>query len=175
VGKGQTTVLIVSGILGAIGALWIADAMYLDGELRVGNPVGASEFERGEPPRRVRAEVVRSTGESGVRVGAICEFLVQRVPLPNPDETSGKQRYYCNAQVSCGGTLVYGGPDRGFFPCVLHVGTQRHVVGADASTTRDDHDAAMKLDTPAGLLKVWDDRFGTLGEFEIVADVIQVE
>ncbi len=168
-------VLVMSAALLAVGLYRIGQGFYVNGSLRFGNPLGgvlSDGFQ--EPgaadsqPRRIRAEVTRVGGNPIVRVSERCEFLVQRRPLE-------KGAFYCNAQVLCGGKLVYGGPDRGYFACKLYSAPRRDVVGSDPSTTSDDHDPALSLDTRAGVLRVWDDARGTHGAFEIEADVIDVE
>jgi hypothetical protein len=103
-----------------------------------------------------------------VRVGDKCEFLVRR------RKTEGDS-FECNAQVMCGERLLYGGPMRGYFPCRLYEGEQRHVVGTDGATTAQDQDAALYLDTRSGVMRVWDDEQSTLGgAFRVEADVLTV-
>jgi hypothetical protein len=170
----RRTLLTLSALLFVVGAYWIGRAFIVDGQLRFGNPV-AGDTIGGMPsdgqdaqPRRVRAEVTRVRGAAVVRAGDKCEFLVERRPLDNGS-------FYCNAQVVCGGKLIYGGPERGFFACALYEEPRRDIVGSDPSTTSADHDAALHLDTQAGVLRVWDDARGVLGAFEIEADVLDVQ
>lgn len=171
----RRVVLVMSAALLAVGLYRIGKGFYVNGSLRFGNPVtspgstGFDDMGAADPqPRRVRAEVTRVRGHQSVRVSDRCEFLVERRPLE-------KGAFYCNAQVLCGGKLVYGGPDRGFFACKLYSEPRRDVVGADNSTTGVDHDAGFSLDTRAGIMRVWDDARGREGAFEIEADVIDVE
>ncbi len=168
-------VLFVSAALLAVGLFRIGKGFFVGGSLRLGNPVRgvvgapAGESEPGDvQPRRIRAEVTRVRGNQIVRVSDKCEFLVERRPLENGS-------FYCNAQVVCGGKLVYGGPDRGYFACKLYDEPRRDVVGSDPSTTSADHDPALSLDTRAGVLHVWDDARGAEGAFDLEADVIDVD
>lgn len=166
-------VLIGSTVLLLLGLFWIARAFIVDGTLRFGNPVGSLELagaassESEAQPRRVRAEVTRVRGAQVVRPGDKCDFLVERRPLENG-------AFYCNAQIVCGGQLLYGGPDRGYFACALYDAPRRDVVGTDANTSSEDHDPALNLDTQAGVLRVWDDERGALREFEVEAEVLDV-
>ncbi len=167
-------VLFVSAVLLAFGLFRIVQGSFVHGALRLGNPVERVDPGRdgslrggGEQPRRVRAEVTRVGGNQIVRVSDKCEFLVERRRLEDGS-------FYCNAQVVCGGKLVYGGPDRGYFACQLHDTPRRDVVGSDPSTTGTDHDPALALDTRTGVLRVWDDARGADGAFDIEADVTDV-
>jgi hypothetical protein len=164
----KRTVLFASALLGSVGLFWIGRSFLVDGKLRFGNPVSGevltSEL---EPPRVIRAEVVRAQGDSGVRVGDKCEFLVNRHITKDGSSM-------CNAQVMCGERLVYGGPKRGYFPCRLDEAERREVVGTDGATTAQDEDGGFYLDTHKGVMKVWDDEHGTLGNFRLEADVLSV-
>lgn len=118
--------------------------------------------------RRVEAVVEESAGLSSVQVGATCSFEVTR--QDRPDGT-----FWCNAQVRCGGQLLYGGAGAGFFDCTLYEQPQRHVVGEDPNTTSGDGDAAMRLDTLRSVLTVRDDASGRLGSFSVRARVTSVQ
>jgi hypothetical protein len=119
-------------------------------------------------PRLVHATVTAVSGDgAGIAVGASCDFNVER-------ENAADGSFVCNAQVVCGGRLLYGGPGAGYFPCTLYAGPPRHVVGADLNTTTADHDGAMSLDTH-GTLELWDDATGPNGEFRVTATVVSVE
>lgn len=118
-------------------------------------------------PRLVRATVTSVEGSAGITVGASCEFNVER-----RDQADGS--FACNAQIVCGGRLLYGGPEAGYFPCTLYQGPPRHVVGSDLNTTSADNDGAMSLDTHDAL-EIWDDASGPNGEFRIRAHVDSVE
>jgi hypothetical protein len=118
--------------------------------------------------RRVRATVTESTGVADVPVGSPCTADVTR-----HDRTDGT--FWCNAQVTCGTRLVYGGAEAGFFQCMLYEGTRRDVVGTDGATTAEDRDPAMSLNTVGGTLEVWDDASGTLGGGRLRARVDAVE
>lgn len=121
----------------------------------------------GTSPRRVTAVVEEVTGAIAARVGTACAFDVTR-----HDRADGT--FWCNAQVSCAGQLLYGGQGAGYFDCTLYERPQRHVVGEDPSTTQADGDAAMRLDTLGGLLTVRDDPTGRLGAFALRARVSDV-
>lgn len=120
-------------------------------------------------PRAITATVESVSGTPGVSVGQTCEFNVER---RDRDDGSG---FWCNAQVVCGGHLLYGGPTAGFFPCTLFEAPSRGVVGSDPNTTSQDQDAAMSLDTVQRHLEIWDDARGALGEFRVVARVDSVQ
>ena len=130
-------------------------------------PIGTLAPPEDVTPRLVRATVTEVSGAAGIEVGASCEFNVLREDLPDSS-------FNCNAQVVCGGRLLYGGPAAGYFPCTLYQGPPRHVVGADTNTTSVDNDGALTLDTH-GTMEVWDDATGPNGEFRVVAHVDSVE
>lgn len=121
-----------------------------------------------EPPRIVRATVTAVEGSVGVDIGATCGFSVER--RDRPDGT-----FWCNAQIVCGGRLLYGGPDAGYFPCTLHQQPRRDVEGSDPQTRSQDTDGAMSIDTRSGSLEIWDDETSALGRFRVVAQVESVE
>ena len=163
-------VLALSALLALIGTYWIGRSFLIDGKLRFGNPVegtsiaGAAALDH--QPRQVRAEVTRVTGNAVVRAGDMCEFLVER-------RRRDSQSFECNAQVVCGGRLLFGGPDRGFFPCRLdHDGEHSHVIGQDASTR--DGDPAFRINTYEGIMRIRDDDAGQFGAFELEAEVLSV-
>ena len=161
----------MSAALLAMGAYWIARAFVVGGKLRFGNPVGDELAELASglfAPLQVRAEVTSVTGDTGISPGDKCEFLVERRA-----RTEGT--FYCNAQVTCAGRLIYGGPDRGYFACRLFETPKRGVMGSDPSTTGSDQDAALHLDTRSGVLRVWDDIRGPYGAFSIEADVLSAQ
>lgn len=116
----------------------------------------------------VRATVTAVEGSIGVDVGAECGFAVDR-----RDRSDGT--FWCNAQIVCGGRLLYGGPEAGYFPCTLFEQPRRDVVGSDPQTHEDDRDAAMSIDTTTGALEIWDDASGELGRFRVRARVDSVE
>jgi hypothetical protein len=166
-------VLVSSFVLGAVGLYQIAGAFLVDGKWRFGNPVSAATrildpTERSVAPRRVRIEVTRVKGAPDLAPGTRCEFLVEKRPLRNGT-------FYCNAQIICASKLWYGGPERGYFSCALYDEPRRDVIGSDPNTTASDHDAALHLDTQAGVLRVWDDAQSQWGAFELEADVLSVD
>jgi hypothetical protein len=70
---------------------------------------------------------------------------------------------------------LYGGPERGFFACRFYQGERREVVGTDPSTTAEDKDSGLNLDTRTGVLRVWDDASGANGAFDMEAEVISAQ
>lgn len=116
-------------------------------------------------PATVHATIETVTGSPGVSVGQTCEFNVER---RDRDDGSG---FWCNAQIVCGGHLLYGGPTAGFFPCTLFSEPARGVVGTDPNTTAQDRDGAMSIDTTQSHLEIWDDAQGPSGEFRVVAHI----
>ena len=118
--------------------------------------------------RQLRATITEVTGLSDVAAGAPCTAEVSR-----HDREDGT--FWCNAQVRCGGRLVYGGLGAGFFECVLYAGEQRDVVGSDQRTSAEDNDGALSLNTVGGSLEVWDDEHGSVGAFRIRARIDGVE
>lgn len=122
----------------------------------------------GSDLRRVRATVTEVSGLSDVSVGAACTADVTR-----HDRDDGT--FWCNAQITCGARLLYGGADAGYFPCVLYDGVRRDVVGSDPSTTVEDRDAAMSLNTIGGSLEIRDDASGPNGAMRVLAHVDTIE
>ena len=170
----RRTVLAGSALLGLVGLYWMGRSFVVDGKLRFGNPVSpivtGENLASAPAPLSVRAEVTRSSSAL-VRQGDSCEFLVEQ-------RQRDANSYYCNAQVVCGGKLLYGGPDRGYFSCRFYDdgdGVHRDVVGSDPTTTREDKDAALQLDTRSGVLRVWDDASGNNGELELEAEVLSAQ
>lgn len=166
-------VLVISAVLTLVGAFWIGRSFLVDGKLRFGNPtaqgVGLLGDDLPDPePRQVRAEVTRVRGNPVVRAGDKCEFLIER-------RLRERDLFYCNAQVVCGGRLLFGGPDRGFFACKLFDDERRDVVGSDPSTTSSDKDAALHINTREGVMRVWDDDKGELGEFVVEAEILSIQ
>jgi hypothetical protein len=168
----RRTVLGVSAALGAVGLYWIGHSFMVDGKLRFGNPVSQVPSAEGlsfaPAALSIRAEVTRSSNAQLVRQGESCEFLVEQ---RQRDASS----YYCNAQIVCGGKLLYGGSDRGYFACRFYEGEHRDVVGNDPTTTREDKDPALHLDTRASVVRVWDDASGAHGQFEFEAEVLSAQ
>jgi len=166
----RRSVLAVSALLMVVGLAWIARSFRIDGKLRFGNPVGPllGAAEQPQQPQQVRAEVTHVQGNPVVRPGDRCEFLIERRVRPN-------EPLYCNAQVVCGGRLLYGGPDRGYFACKLYDDERRDVVGSDANTTSADQDSAIHLNTREGVMRIWDDEHGPLGQFVVEAEVLSIQ
>jgi hypothetical protein len=151
----------------------IGRSFVVDGALRLGNPISEGKHDEAPPqlvapPLTVRAEVTRVAGNGIVRPGESCHFLIEQ-------RQRDARSFYCNAQVMCGGKLLYGGPERGFFPCRFYEGERRDVVGADPSTTREDKDSGFTIDTRSGVLRVWDDASGPHGAFDVEAEVLSAQ
>lgn len=119
-------------------------------------------------PRMVTATITTTSGTAPVGVGTTCSFAVER------HARSAPPGYWCRAQITCGGLLLYGGPAAGFFPCELHEQPRRDVVGRDDSTTAMDTDASMELDTRQGTLTIRDDASGPFGAYSVEARVTDV-
>lgn len=171
----RRSVLAGSALLGLVGLYWIGHSFRVDGKVRFGNPVSPVSAADGVgfllAPLSVRAEVTRSSKAELARQGDSCEFLVEQ-------RKRDAQSYYCNAQVMCGGKLIYGGSDRGYFSCRFYdgeLGEHHDVVGNDPTTTGEDKDPALQLDTRAGVLRVWDDASGSHGQFEIEAEILSAQ
>jgi hypothetical protein len=128
-------------------------------------PVGPTG---GSDPRHVRATLTEVTGLSDLAAGGSCTAEITRQDLD--DGT-----FWCNAQITCGGRSLYGGPQAGFFHCVLYEGTRRDVVGSDTQTTADDQDPAMTLDTIHGTLEIRDDASGANGAIRVLAHVDAID
>jgi hypothetical protein len=122
----------------------------------------------GDPSAREIVAIIDSaSGATALSAGAECRFPVTRRDRPEGG-------YWCNAQIQCGGRLLYGGGTQGFFPCTLADPPSRHVVGTDDQTTASDGDAAIRLDTTTGTLLVQDDARGPLGAYVLTARVTSV-
>ncbi|MBX3275528.1 MAG: hypothetical protein KF729_35035 [Sandaracinaceae bacterium] len=117
--------------------------------------------------RHVSVRITEVSGVAGLGPGTTCSFPVTR--HDRPDGT-----FWCRAEITCAGRLLYGGGDAGYFDCTLYEQPQRHVVGQDFDTTSGDRDAAMRLDTLRGELEVRDDARGRLGAFRVLAQVTEV-
>ena len=116
-------------------------------------------------PRIVSATVTAVEGDAPVPVGASCDFNVEQ--SANPTVPSG---YWCRTQIVCGGRLLYGGPNSGYFPCTFSDAPPT-VVGRDDETTAADTDAAMSLDTTSQTLTIRDDATSALGAYSVTARV----
>jgi hypothetical protein len=163
----QRAVHALSAVLMAVGLFWIGKSFVVDGKFRFGNPVSEPAPDT-LTPIAVRAEVTRVSDGQVVRPGQRCDFLVQQ-------KVRHDGSYECNAQVMCGSKLLFGGPERGYFPCRITDGVRRDVVGLDPSTSRRDSDPAFKIDTHLGILSLWDDETGELGAFRLEAEILSVQ
>lgn len=159
-----------SAALTLMGGFWIARSFLIDGKVHFGNPTEVATFaSTTDPePRQVRAEVTRVRGNPVVREGDRCEFLIQR-------RRRGGDAFNCNAQVVCGGRLLFGGPDRGFFVCKQFDDERHDIVGDDPVTAGGDKDSAFHINTRDGVMKIWDDEEGVLGKFEVEAEILSVQ
>ncbi len=125
-------------------------------------PVGVTDV------HRIDATVTAASGLSDVTVGTPCVASVGRA-----DREDGT--FWCNAQITCGQRLLYGGPTAGYFECTLYAGTSFGVAGADAGTSGADRDPAMQIDTRSGSIEISDDADGALGAFHVSLRVDRVE
>jgi hypothetical protein len=116
-------------------------------------------------PVQIDATVTSVTGAAPVASGATCQFNVEQHAAPNLP-----QGYWCRAQIVCGGRLLYGGPNSGYFPCTLRR-SPASVVGSDTETTASDTDAAMAIDTTQQTLTVRDDAASPNGVYTLEARV----
>ena len=117
-------------------------------------------------PRKFDAVVTAVSGSAPVSVGAGCSVQIVGAPL-------AQGLYWCNAQLFCGGRLLYGGASAGYFDCSLSGPPGRHVLGHDQQTTAADSDAAFAVDTVGALLRVRDDANGMYGTYSIDARISQ--
>lgn len=108
----------------------------------------------------VRARVERVDGAIDVRPGDECVIGVWRVRTDHP--TGGS---WCRTQLACGGELLYGGEESGYFECASEG------IGRDAETTEVDGDPALDLRVPDGALVITDDVHGARGAFRIEASI----
>ena len=156
-------------VAAGVGYAIVADEDKGSGVSIGGGGGGGGGGSQGSPPtsRRVRAIVESGLGSLPVPPQTHCDFTIQ--PRARPDGT-----YWCNAQIVCGGRLLYGGPNSGFFPCTLDDGPDRHVVGADPQTTAADTDAAMEIDSRQGRLRIRDDATGRYGRYDLTARILGV-
>lgn len=117
---------------------------------------------------RVTATITSASGLPNLGVGSQCVASVGRAD--RPDGT-----FWCNAQVLCGGTLVYGGATAGYFPCTIFSGDPWGVSGSEDQTTSVDQDPAFRIDTRAGILEARDDAAGALGAYSVTTRIDRVE
>lgn len=122
----------------------------------------------GATPLVIRANVDEIDGSRPVEPGVSCEMTVERHTLPSPPG------FWCRTQILCGGKLLYGGPQAGYFYCDWSNPAVRHVRGEDGETYRIDNDAAMALDTRAQTLTIRDDDGGAHGAYTLRARVTEV-
>jgi hypothetical protein len=108
----------------------------------------------------VRARVERVDGAIDVRPGDECVIGVWRVRTDHP--TGGS---WCRTQLACGGELLYGGDESGYFECASEG------IGRDAETTEVDGDPSLDLRVPDGALVIADDVHGARGAFRIEASI----
>jgi len=133
-------------------------------------PPGTEEVLPGSPPvtRTVEFEVVSVTGAALLPVGARCRFPVDR--LPRSDGS-----YNCQARIECGGQLLYGGVENGFFECTMPDEPAGRLLGEDYSTSTSDTDAAFMVDSDSQTLTIRDDDQGPHGAYSIEGLVLVVQ
>lgn len=108
----------------------------------------------------VRARVERVEGAIDVRPGDECVIGVWRVRTDHP--TGGS---WCRTQLACGGELLYGGDESGYFEC------ENEGIGRDTKTTELDGDPSLDLRVPDGALVIADDVHGARGAFRVEASI----
>ena len=106
------------------------------------------ELRRRSPSHAVTATVRSVTGQAPVGVGAECSFPVSRRPPERGLE-------WCQTQIVCGGVRLYGSDSGGYFRCAF-TDSPPAVSGGDDRTSGSDGDPAMRMDTRAGTLSLWD-------------------
>jgi hypothetical protein len=167
-----SAIWILTGCLVLLGGLLCVGggaAVFLYGGNPVADPLaGPTAAGIDLSPRQVVAIIDDATMGAPASRGAECRFTVEG----RPEQQLG---YWCNAQIVCGGQLLYGGPSAGFFPCTLSAPPNRHVSGSDAQTSSSDTDAAMTLDTATGTLTISDDQSGRFGAYQLRARVTSVQ
>lgn len=109
-----------------------------------------------EPPIHLECTITELEGTVPIAVGDRCGFAIERHVRPDGS-------YQCNAQIVCGGTLLFGGAGSGFFACTIGGPPRRDVVGTDPDPSGADGDAALAIDTARGSIEIWDDEAGALG------------
>lgn len=118
-------------------------------------------------PRTVTVRITESSVAS-VPVGSTCSFEVGR-------HSRNDGTFWCQANIECGGRLLYGGGTAGYFDCTLYEQPQRHVVGQDFGTSGSDTDAAFRIDTLRAEMEIRDDPRGRLGAFLVRGTVTSVQ
>lgn len=120
------------------------------------------------PSRTVSATVTAVTGTSPAPVDSTCNFVVS--VWPSTESTTGVM---CRAQMVCAGQLLFGGPEAGYFMCTVS-DQPPSIAGSDNTTTSQDNaDAAMTIDTAARTLTIRDDG-GAHGTYSVTARVDSV-
>ncbi|MEM1413258.1 MAG: hypothetical protein AAGH15_00070 [Myxococcota bacterium] len=118
----------------------------------------------------VEWEVEVVGGAARVTPGTRCTFNV--LLRPRPDRGP-----WCQAEVRCGGQLLYGGGTAGFFECSFSdAGPDGPgaVVGGEDLTTEADGDAAFRIDTLGGVIDIRDDATSANGELSVRGRVVGV-
>ena len=100
---------------------------------------------------------------AGIGPGTVCDL-----PITVQSQQDGTQQ--CHVVMTCGGQVLYGDEQQGFFPCQFSTSPAR-VVGQDTNTTMTDHDGAFSIDTTAGTVQLADDFLGRAGMFTLSASI----
>lgn len=146
------TAIFVASVVGLVLGLWFGSD-----DVRVSDDVFSTRI-GGVPV--VRARVERVEGAIDVRPGDECVIGVWRVRTDHP--TGGT---WCRTQLACGGELLYGGDESGYFECA------NEGIGRDAQTTEVDGDPSLDLRVPDGALVIADDVHGARGAFRVEASI----
>lgn len=137
------------------------------------DPMGALGSLLSEPAATLRAEarVTRVTGLGDVAVSSTCEALVEHHPN-NPISP-------CRVELRCGEHTLYGhNRSLGHIPgCEIDPDAEPPLVrGRDVNPTQPENgDGQLDIDTSAGTLRVSDSEHGHLGEFELEAEITNIE
>ena len=100
---------------------------------------------------------------AGIGPGTVCD-------LPITAETQQDGTQTCHVVMTCGGQVLYGDAQQGFFPCQFSTSPPR-VVGQDANTSMADHDGAFNIDTTQSTVALADDFLGRAGMFTLSANI----
>lgn len=114
-------------------------------------------------PRRVTATVVEVEGSSPIARGATCAFDIEII-----DRQNG---LLCHTEAVCGGYLLYGSAQNGYFPCTVEEPPGRGIDGRDVNSTAVDSDPRFEINGQNETIRIADDPTGIYGSFRVVARV----
>jgi hypothetical protein len=163
---------ITGGLVAAVGL----GALFVFGGNPVATPVSLGPGGPNAPgipadvdpaPRVVTVIVELTTAGAPIAAGNQCAFAIEPTPHPSLG-------YWCHTTIDCGGRVLYGGGEAGYFPCRLEPRPRVDLVGSDAETSTRDSDAAFEIDTRTGVMTLRDDARGRFGAYELRARVLSV-